>query len=138
MGLMDSLIGAATSAIGGAQGGQGQAIQLVTQLIQQQGGVGGLLNQLQQGGLGDVVNSWVSNGANQSVSGEQLQQALGSEQLQQAAAAVGVDQVQAGNLLSQFLPQLINGITPNGNAADANGFGIDDIARIAMQQFMNK
>ena len=137
MGLMDSLIGAATSAIGGAQGGQGQAIQLVTQLIQQQGGVGGLLNQLQQGGLGDVVNSWVSNGANQSVSGEQLQQALGSEQLQQAAAAVGVDQVQAGNLLSQFLPQLINGITPNGNAADANGFGIDDIARIAMQQFMN-
>ena len=138
MGLMDSLIGAATSAIGGAQGGQGQAIQLVTQLIQQQGGVGGLMSQLQQGGLGDALNSWVSNGANQSVSGEQLQQALGSEQLQQAAAAVGVDQAQAGNLLSQFLPQLINGITPNGNAADADGFGLDDIVRIAMQQFMNK
>ena len=135
MGLMDSLIGAATSAIGGAQGGQGQAIQLVTQLIQQQGGVGGLMSQLQQGGLGDALNSWVSNGANQSVSGEQLQQALGSEQLQQAAAAVGVDQAQAGNLLSQFLPQLINGITPNGNAADANGFGIDDIARHGGQRF---
>ena len=138
MGLMDSLIGAATSAIGGAQGGQGQAIQLVTQLIQQHGGVGGLMSQLQQGGLGDALNSWVSNGANQSVSGEQLQQALGSEQLQQAASAVGVDKAQAGNLLSQFLPQLINGITPNGNAADADGFGLDDIARIAMQQFMNK
>ena len=69
MGLMDSLIGAATSAIGGAQGGQGQAIQLVTQLIQQHGGVGGLMSQLQQGGLGDALNSWVSNGANQSVSG---------------------------------------------------------------------
>ncbi|MDO4248950.1 MAG: YidB family protein [Neisseria sp.] len=140
MGLMDSLLGAAASAMGGngAEGGQNQALQLAMQLIQQQGGVGGLMNQLQQGGLGDALNSWVSNGSNQSVSADQLQSALGSEQLQQAASAVGVDSSQAGDLLSQVLPQLINGITPNGNAADADGFGLDDIARLAMQHFLNK
>ncbi len=138
MGLMDSLLGAAASAMGGngTEGGQNQALQLAMQLIQQQGGVGGLMNQLQQGGLGDALNSWVSNGGNQSVSAEQLQSALGSEQLQQAASAVGVDSSKAGDLLSQVLPQLINGITPNGNAADADGFGLDDIARLAMQQFL--
>jgi len=31
---------------------------------------------------------------------------------------------------------IINAITPNGNAADADGFGLDDIARIVMQNFL--
>ncbi len=137
MGLMDSLVGAAVSSIAGNAAGstQNPAMQLAMQLIQQNGGVGGLMGQLQQGGLGDALNSWVSTGANQSVSGQDLQNAFGSEQLQQAAAA-GVDHSQAGDLLAQVLPQLINGMTPNGNASDANGFGLDDIAKIAMQQFM--
>lgn len=138
MGLMDSLVGAAVSSIAGNAAGstQNPAMQLAMQLIQQNGGVGGLMGQLQQGGLGDALSSWVSTGANQSVSGQDLQNAFGSEQLQQAAAAAGVDHSQAGDLLAQVLPQLINGMTPNGNASDADGFGLDDIAKIAMQQFM--
>ena len=112
-------------------------MELVVQLINQSGGVESLMNMLQQGGLGEALNSWVSNGANQAVSGNQLQDALGST-LGQAAANVGLNSNQAGDLLSQVLPQVINGLTPNGNAADANGFGMDDIARIALQQFLQK
>ena len=65
----------------------------------------------------------------------QIQSALGGS-LADAAAKVGLDTSSAGNLLAQYLPNIINAITPNGNAADANGFGLDDIARIVMQKFL--
>lgn len=132
MGLLDSVLGAVV----GGNGQQNQAMELVTQLIQQNGGnIGGLLNQLQQGGLGDALQSWVSTGDNQNVDASQLQNALGGG-LQQAAEKVGLNQGEAGNLLAQYLPQIVDMLTPNGNAADADGFGLDDIVRIAMQKFM--
>ncbi|OSI12851.1 YidB family protein [Neisseria canis] len=136
MNLMDTLIGAASSALSGS-GSQNTALQLVMQLMQQNGGAGNLINQLQQGGLGDILNSWISNqSSNESVSASQIQDALGGGMLEKAASAVGVDSAQAGSLLSQYLPQIIDSLTPNGSAADADGFGLDDIARILMQNFL--
>lgn len=134
MGLLDSVLGSALSSLGGSDS-QNQALQLVMQLVQQNGGVGNLLDQLRQGGLGDVLQSWISQGGNQGISPEQIESALGGN-LQEAARQVGLDSSQAGSLLSQYLPQIIDGLTPNGNAADADGFGLDDIARIAMQHFL--
>lgn len=136
MGLFDTLLNTAISSVAGGNTQQNQAIQLVMQLIQQNGGnVGGLLNQLQQGGLGDVLQSWIAQGSNQSVNGSEIENALGSS-LNQAASQVGLDNNEAGNLLAQYLPQVIDALTPNGQAADADGFGLDDIARIAIQQFL--
>ena len=55
MSLLDNVISAATSAMSGS-GEQGKAVELVTQLVQQNGGnVGDLLSKLQQGGLGDAL-----------------------------------------------------------------------------------
>lgn len=135
MGFLDSLISTAASQLGG-NSQQNQAVQLVMQLIEQNGGnIGGLLAQLQQGGLGDALQSWIAQGGNQSISSGDIEQALGGS-LGQAAQQVGLDSNQAGNLLAQFLPQIIDALTPNGTAADADGFGLDDIARIAIQQFL--
>lgn len=136
--MLNNLVGSVlTSLVSDNDPNTTTPMELVVQLINQSGGVESLMNMLQQGGLGEALNSWVSNGANQAVSGNQLQDALGST-LGQAAANVGLNSNQAGDLLSQVLPQVINGLTPNGNAADANGFGMDDIARIALQQFLQK
>jgi len=118
MSLLDNVINAATSALGG-NGEQNQAVQLVSQLVQQNGGnVGELLGKLQQGGLGDALQSWIGTGSNASVDASQIQNALGSN-LTEAAAKVGLDASSASNLLAQYLPNIINAITPNGNAADA-------------------
>lgn len=136
MSFLNSIISnAASSLLADTDGdGQIQAVQLVQQLLQQNGGnVGALLSQLQQSGLGSAVESWIGNGANANIDASQVQNALG-DNLNQAAANLGLDSSQAGNLLAQYLPQIINTLTPNGNAADADGFGMDDIARIAMQQ----
>lgn len=134
MSLLDNVISAATSAMSGGE--QGKAVELVTQLVQQNGGnVGDLLSKLQQGGLGDALQSWIGTGSNASVDAAQIQNALGGS-LSNAAAKVGLDTGSASNLLAQYLPNIINAITPNGNAADADGFGLDDIARIVMQNFL--
>ena len=55
MALMDSLLNVAAQALGGKdENGQNSLTEMAMNLVQQQGGVGNLINQLQQGGLGDV------------------------------------------------------------------------------------
>ena len=133
MGILDSLLDTAMSSLGGGDGQQNQAMKLVMHLVQQNGGnIGGLLSQLQQGGLGDVLQSWIGSNSNESVSAGAIENALGGH-LGQAAQAVGIDTQQASGLLAQSLPQIIDTITPNGQASDADGFGLDDVVRLAQQ-----
>ncbi|WP_373823922.1 YidB family protein [Neisseria dentiae] len=137
MALMDSLLNAAASAIGGAGNGQqNTVVQMLLDLVQQSGVVGNLINQLQQGGLGGALESWISTGGNQSVSGSDLQSALGSGMIEQVAAKFGMDGQQAGDLLAQYLPNLVDSATPNGSAQDADGFGLDDIASLVLKNLV--
>ena len=133
MGILDSLLDTAMSSLNGGDGQQNQALKLVMHLVQKNGGnIGGLLSQLQQGGLGDVLQSWIGSNSNESVSAGAIENALGGH-LGQAAQAVGIDTQQASGLLAQYLPQIIDTITPNGQASDADGFGLDDVVRLAQQ-----
>jgi len=78
------------------------------------GGLGGLLNKLQQGGLGDVTKSWVGNGQNQPVSPNQLGSALGPSILKTVSQLTGLSEEDLTKQLSQVLPGVVNGLTPNG------------------------
>ena len=78
------------------------------------GGLGGLVNKLQQGGLGDVVNSWVGSGQNQPVSPSQLGSALGPSVMKTVSQLTGISEDDLAKQLSQVLPGVINGLTPNG------------------------
>jgi uncharacterized protein YidB (DUF937 family) len=86
----------------------------VLQLVQQNGGLPGLLDKLRQGGLGQHVDSWVSTGNNLPVSGDQVSQALGPEVLGQLSGQLGIDPSQISHGLSQVLPDLVNKMTPDG------------------------
>lgn len=124
-------------ALGGALGGSGgsgglggglgglialaasnpQLVQVVMDLLGNQspvGGLPGLLARFQQAGLGNLVASWLSNGPNAALSGEQMGQVLGAGPLAQIAAQLGVGQGDAARQLSQLLPGLIDQLTPNG------------------------
>lgn len=130
MGLLDSLVSGALSNLGGNQEqGQGglninpamlmAAAPLVLKLLSndgQQGGLNGLIAKFQEAGLGDAIQSWVGSGANQAVSGEQVSAALGSDFIGQLAQKAGVGNSEAAGGLAQMLPQLINQLTPNGQA----------------------
>jgi uncharacterized protein YidB (DUF937 family) len=88
-------------------------------LIQNQpGGVSGLLQQFHEKGLGDLVNSWVSTAPNLQVSPEQVQHVLGTEQVRQVAASAGIPAQFASAKLAEFLPMIVDKLTPNGQVPE--------------------
>jgi uncharacterized protein YidB (DUF937 family) len=76
--------------------------------------LGGLLDTLAKSGLAEQKDSWVGSGANQSVTGAQIQQALPDDTLQQVAEEAGVSPDKAADELAQVLPQAVDKLTPNG------------------------
>ncbi|MGL4997178.1 MAG: YidB family protein [Deefgea sp.] len=115
MGLLDSLAG---QLLGGnnAEGGMGA----LAGMLEQQGGVSGLLEKFQQGGLGEVAQSWVSTGENLPISAEQIESVLGSDMVASLAEKFGIDPQAAAGQISTLLPQLISGLTPNGEVEAGN------------------
>lgn len=124
MGLLDSILAAVSGGSSDGSGaGQGHPLQAaLAGLLQQGGGLQGLVDQFSRNGLGDVVSSWIGMGENKAISPEQIQKALGSEQISGLASSLGVDAQQASALLSQFLPKIVDKLTPSGQvdaSADA-------------------
>src|SRR5262245_28475374 len=103
---------------GGNQTGGANILGAVMSLVQQNGGLPAVLNMLQSSGLGQQADSWVGTGANASVSGDQMTQVFGNAGLGNLAAQLGTSQGQAGSILSQILPELVNQLTPNGQVPD--------------------
>jgi uncharacterized protein YidB (DUF937 family) len=83
------------------------------------GDLQGVVTKLQQGGLGDQVKSWLGNGANLPVTGEQLKSALGGAQVQQLAAHFGLPVDAALKLLAEHLPAVVDQASPAGTLRPA-------------------
>ena len=65
------------------------------ELLQQKGGLGGLLDSFRASGLGAQADSWASPGPNEPVSGDQVEQALGSPIVDVIAQKLGLSPEQA-------------------------------------------
>jgi len=113
MGLLDSILGA-VSGQDAAAGGTNQLVGILGGLLQQSGGLQGLMNKFSQGGQGNTFSSWVGMEENQPISSDQIQKCLGSDQVKALAAKMGIDPAQASNLLAEFLPKVVDKLTPAG------------------------
>jgi uncharacterized protein YidB (DUF937 family) len=78
------------------------------------GGLNDLLKQLQQNGQGEVAKSWVGNGPNHAISSGDLAQALGADQINTLATHTGLSREDLLAGLSQYLPEAVNQLTPDG------------------------
>jgi uncharacterized protein YidB (DUF937 family) len=135
MGLMDSLVaaagkaalgslqgsGAAASGAGGAGLDPQQLIGLLGTLLNQAGGLPGLLQKLQAAGLGEAAQSWVGTGANQPVAPEALGAALGPALLEPLSRQLGGQSGDVAALLAQVLPGLVDRLTPQGRLPAGDG-----------------
>jgi uncharacterized protein YidB (DUF937 family) len=115
MGLLDSIL----SAVSGTQkpSGAGEAnplLGILSGLLTQSGGLQGLASKFSQSGQGDVFSSWVGMGENQPVSTNQVQEALGSDQIRAIATKMGVDPNLASQFLAEYLPKIVDKLTPAG------------------------
>jgi uncharacterized protein YidB (DUF937 family) len=115
--LMNILGGGQGSGQGGLLGG-GQGGMMPQQQGGGLGGLGGLLSTLRNGGLGHAAQSWVDPGPNQPVSPDQLRNALGEDRTTTMANQAGMDEGSFLNQLSQHLPSVVDGMTPNGRVPD--------------------
>lgn len=117
MGLFDTL---AKQALGGILGGSSNQANMLSSLMNQAGGLGGLMQQFQQAGFGELFASWVGKGDNEPIQAAQLEAALGGDAIKDLAAKVGLDPKMVLPLMAQFLPQIIDRLTPNGVIDDTH------------------
>lgn len=136
MGLLDSILGA----VGNQQQGSGEnnpLMAVIGSVLSQNGGLQGLAEKFSQHGQGDTFNSWVGTGQNQPVSSNQVQQVLGQDQVHAVAQRMGIDPGMAASLIAQFLPLIIDKLTPHGQI-DPNANhqqGLADMLPMLMKQF---
>ncbi len=108
---------------GGQQAGQGTAQQgMAGQGLP--GGLGALISSFEQAGLGNIVQSWIANGPNHPVSSQQLQSVLGDDQVQTMASQAGMAPHDFLSQLSEHLPHVVNGLTPNGRVPDEGSMSV--------------
>ncbi|HMK55585.1 MAG TPA: YidB family protein [Dissulfurispiraceae bacterium] len=117
MGLFDEIAGKVLGAIGGGAGSEHAG--LVDEIMgmvsnKESGGLAGLLSSFKDKGLGDLMQSWIGTGQNLPISPDQIQQGLGMEQIQQIAQKIGVSPEIAKSKLAEFLPAIIDKLTPDG------------------------
>ena len=84
------------------------------------GGLGDLLKQLQQGGHGETANSWVGGGPNKAISPGDLASALGADHIDSLASQSGMSRDDLLNGLSQYLPKVVDHLTPDGRLPTEN------------------
>jgi uncharacterized protein YidB (DUF937 family) len=113
MGLFDSILGAVTGKTDGS-GGAAQLIGVLGGLLAQSGGVQGLANKFAQSGQENTFQSWVGMGENEAISSNQIQNVLGSEQVNALATKMGIDPAQASSFLAEYLPKIVDKLTPTG------------------------
>jgi uncharacterized protein YidB (DUF937 family) len=118
MGLFDSL---ASSMLGKLGGEKGAIAQVAVDLFNQNGGLAGVLEKFKAAGFADEVASWVGKGANLQISAEQVTQVLGSATIQSAANKLGINASEISAKIAEYLPQVIDRMTPNGEVGKDSG-----------------
>jgi uncharacterized protein YidB (DUF937 family) len=126
MSLFDSLVQTALqSALGGNAESQTQNLVkgVVGMLVNNSGGISGLVDKFNQSGLGDIAASWISKGENKPVSADQLVEALGEEKIAELAKEAGIPEDKGAEALSQVLPSVVDKMTPDGEVPEEHHLG---------------
>ena len=65
----------------------------------------------------EQVDSWVRTGPNKPVDRRQIEDVFGQRELEQIAKPRGIDREQLAEVLSRYIPKIIDELTPQGQIA---------------------
>lgn len=106
----------------GQQGGFNKGTLLIALLpivlafIQKNGGLSGLLGKLSNHGMGSQAQSWVNiDQDNDGIDAGDIQQLFGAEEIDAACQQTGASQDEVCQGIAELLPQVVNGLTPQGD-----------------------
>ena len=105
-------------------------VPLILGWIQSNGGLQGALAKLQGAGLGNQVQSWVDpSQGNSNVDLQQIQSLFNGQEIEQVAQQAQVPTTEVYGAISTVLPQIIDSLTPQGDATD-HGEANSDIQNV--------
>ena len=138
--MLGNILGSVASSILNNSGnGQSTAMQLIQALLQSQGGIEGIIKRFQESGLEGILKSWISTDEeNQPISANQVVEVVGPENMSEAAEKVGVSELDASNLLAEYLPKMVDILTPNGQLPDLNNLNVNDLMAQAAKGMLGK
>jgi len=87
------------------------------------GGLSDLVDRFKQNGQGEIADSWVSRGANQQVTPQQLERAIGPDVLATLSQQTGLSSEELLSRLSRNLPDAVDKYTPDGRIPTATESG---------------
>ena len=128
MGLFDSLSGGLKSVLGDVEAAALPVIMSDVLSKTSLGSLQGIVEKLQAGGLNEQVKSWLGNGANLSVTPEQIQAALGNSHLQEIAQHLGIPADEVAKFLAEHLPAAVDHASPEGQVETPPGAALEDKA----------
>lgn len=73
-----------------------------------------VVRQFEEKGMRDQVDSWVRTGPNKPVDRRQIEDVFGQRELDQLARNKGIDRDQLAEVLSRYIPKIIDELTPQG------------------------
>ena len=113
--------GGLESMLGGGSAGRGSSgsmlamlLPVALQLVQQNGGIEGLLGKMRSAGHGAEADSWVSTGRNMPIDAGALSKVFGDGTLDQMAQQTSMPQQQVAGGLAALLPQIVDQLSPTG------------------------
>ena len=138
--MLGNILGSvASSILNNGNNNQSVAIQLIQVLLQSQGGIEGIIKRFQESGLEEILKSWISTDEkNQPISANQVVEVVGQENMSQAAQKVGVSEWDASNVLAEYLPKMVDMLTPNGQLPDLNNLNVNDLMAQAAKGMLGK
>lgn len=118
MGLLDSLAGGMLEKV---MGEKGAMAQVAMDMLNQHGGLSGVLDKFKEGGLAEEAASWVGKGENLPISADQIASVLGNGQLAELAAKFGIDTNTLSAQIAEHLPSIVDKLTPDGEVPAESG-----------------
>lgn len=73
-----------------------------------------VVRQFEEKGMREQVDSWVRTGPNKPVDRRQIEDVFGQRELEQIAQSRGIDREQLAEVLSRYIPKIIDELTPQG------------------------
>ncbi len=121
--VLGGLLGGGKSGGGGGMGAQtggmnlGAVVAVLGPLLAKLlkgGGLSKMMQGAQASGLSAQADSWVGTGENEAVSPQDVKGVVGDDTVQELAREAGISEDEAASVLAQVVPQVVNGLSPNG------------------------
>ena len=117
MGLFSSIAGKVAGKVAGKMSGdktQGAMVQAGIELIEEYGGLQGMLDKFKAIGLAKEVDSWVGEGPNLPITAKHIEQVMGKATVAEAAKRFDIPGKVIRAKLAEYLPGVVDELTPGG------------------------